>query len=1013
MAETEPRVFTIPAGVPFVDALAEGLLARAGGDPLRLAAMTVLLPTRRAGRALREAFLRLTDGQPLLLPRMTPLGDVDADELALTPLDEAGSGVGDALDLPPALPPLRRELLLARLVLAWGSRSADGEAPSPAQATALAGELGRLLDHLETEGIDPARLADLGGDFARHWERTLDFLTILTRHWPELLAETGAMDAAARRDRLLRMQADRWRNAPPETPVIAAGSTGSIPATAALLAVVARLPAGMLVLPGLDRAGDPSLWPAIAADPSHPQHGMARLLDGLGMAAHAVPSWPWPKDAAPSPRARLIAEALRPPAATEVWTRPDWRAAAGLDGAAVDRALAGVARIDCAGPHEAAGVAALLMRETLETPGRTAALVTPDRALARRVAAELRRWDVEVDDSAGEPLGDTRPGALLRLVADAFTEAAAPVPLLAMLKHPLAAFGMPPGRFRGLVRRIELHVLRGPRPAPHLAGLADALAREKRTGLAALVARLDRATRPFADAVAAAAVAPADIVRAHVAAAEALAATPESTGAEQLWRGDAGEAAARFVAELLEAAHQFPPIRGDAYAGLLETLMAAVAVRPAYGRHPRLHIWGPLEARLQQADRLILGGLDEGTWPGIAAADPWLSRPMRAALGLPPLERRIGLAAHDFAQAAAAPEVFLLRAEKVDGTPTVPCRWLRRIDAVLDALGRAMPRRPDLADRQAALDDRTRDAAGRLVPRPAAPLPPPTPRPPVALRPRRLSVTAIQTWLEDPYAIYARHVLRLDALEALDLDPGAAERGEAIHAALHLFIAEHPPPAPLPGDARARLVACGERAMAGLLSRPIVRAFWWPRLLAIADWFLAEEAAQRGLLAGSWTERKGAWTLSGPAGPFLLTARADRIDRLAAGGLAIVDYKTGTAPTEKSLGEGQAPQMPLEAAMAAAGAFPDVPAASVDRLAYWQLTGGETAGKIIAVEGAAVGALAADAQDRLAALIAAYDDPGTPYLARPRPSFAPRFSDYGHLARVAEWSEGSGDGDGG
>ncbi len=1010
-----PTIYSIPAGVPFVDALAEGMLAEAGGDPLRLAEMTVLLPTRRAGRALREAFLRLGDGRALLLPRMTPLGDVDADELVIAPADE-GLPAGD-LDAAPALPGLRRQLLLARLVLAWGAarpveESGPDAAPSPAQAAALAGELARLLDQLQTEGVDPRRLADLGGDFARHWERTLSFLGILTEAWPQLLASTGAVDAAARRDLLLRMQAERWRRAPPATPVIAAGSTGSIPATAHLLSVIARLPKGAVILPGLDSAGDPLLWPAIAADPTHPQHGMARLLDGLGVAAHTVPDWPWPRDAAPSPRARLVAEALRPAVATEVWTRADWRQTARLEAPAIDAALSGLARIDCPGPHEEAGVIALLLREVLETPGRTAALVTPDRTLARRVASELARWGIAVDDSAGTPLGMTAPGVFLRLLAEAFSEDAAPVPLLALLKHPLAGGGMAPVRFRRRVRRLEMAALRGARPAPGIDGVGAALRRQGTDALRRFVVDIDARTRGFAAALEARAGDLAGMVRAHVAAAEALAATDRDAGAARLWSGEAGDAAARFVADLLEAAEDFPPMPGATYAGLFDALAAAVAVRSAYGSHPRLHIWGPLEARLQQADRLVLGGLNEGTWPGIAQADPWLSRPMRAALGLPPPERRIGLAAHDFVQAATATEVFLTRAEKVEGTPTVPSRWLLRLDAVLEALGRTVPTDQARRQWQERLDDRLPGPAGLLVARTAQPVAPPRPRPPVALRPRLLSVTEIETWLADPYAIYARHLLKLRPLEPLDMDPGAAERGTMIHTALDRFIAEHPPPGALPADALPRLLAHGEEALAELLERPIVRAFWWPRFIRIAEWFLETEAERRAAILGSWTECHGDWQLAGPAGPFRLRGRADRIDRLATGEAAIIDYKTGGVPTAKAVMGGRAPQLPLEAAMIAAGAFPAIPQGPVASLAYWRLSGGAPAGEITEVAKARdqVEALVADARDGLMELIARFDDPDTPYLAQPRPEWAPRFTDYAHLARVSEWSDGAAEG---
>ncbi|WP_338092746.1 double-strand break repair protein AddB [Allostella humosa] len=706
----------------------------------------------------------------------------------------------------------------------------------------------------------------------------------------------------------------------------------------------------------------------------------------------------------------MLAEALRPAAATEVWTRDDWRQAARLEPAAMYAAMAGIARIDCAGAHEEAGAIALLLRETLEAPGRTAALVTPDRNLARRVAAELARWGIAVDDSAGTPLDTTPPGTFLRLLADAFAAEAAPVPLLAVLKHPLAAGGIAPARFRGRVRRLEQAVLRGARPAPGIAGILAALP-AKRSGLRRFAGALDRSTRDFAQAVSAPSITLKDLVSAHAGVAEALAASDREPGAGRLWRGEAGEAAARFIAELLAAAEDFPPIAGAAYPGLFAALAGAVAVRPAYGSHPRLHIWGPLEARLQQADRLVLGGLNEGTWPGVARSDPWLSRPMRTALGLPPPERRIGLAGHDFVQAASAGEVFLTRAVKMEGTPTVASRWLLRLDTMLEALGRRVPTAGHAGVWQQRLDDRAAGQDGVPVARPARPIAPPRPAPPVALRPRSLRVTEIETWLADPYAIYARHLLRLRALDPLDMDPGAAERGTMIHKALDEFIREFPPPGALPADALARLLHHGERALADLLQRPIVRAFWWPRFERIAEWFLAEEAGRRGGIVGSWTECNGTWMLAGPAGPFRLSGRADRIDRLASGEATIIDYKTGGVPNGRAVTSGRAPQLPLEAAMVAAGAFPLVAQGPVAALAYWRLSGAAPAGEVteIARTRDQVEALVADAHDGLVELIARFDDPATPYLARPRPDWAPRFSDYTHLARVGEWAEGAGE----
>ena len=1015
--ERPPAVYNIPAACSFVDVLARGLLARWGERPLDLAGAMVLLPTRRACRALAEALLRASGGRALVLPRLVPLGDLDAEELLFAASEEP-SGFAAAASLPPAMPLLRRQLLLSQLILKWGQVEEAAKAGRPAvvaasedQAVRLAAELARLLDQVETEGLGFERLADLvPADYADHWQQTLKFLKIITEQWPALLASEGCIGAAERRRRLLEAQAEAWRHAPPETPVLVAGSTGSIPATAALIEVVARLPQGLVVLPGLDRSADESTWAALRGDAVHAQHGLALLLARLGIEPAAVADWP---DAIAPPerqlRAAFIESALRPaeaaaadPAALVGAGVPDGRAK-------LEAALAGLRRIDCSGPGEEAAVVALILRQALQVPGRTAALVTPDRALARRVAAELRRWGIEIDDSAGLPLGETAPGTFLRLTASMIAERLAPLPLLAALKHPLAAGGHAEGAFRAKVRSLEIAVLRGPRPAPGFAGLKRALAvadAAAEPGLADWLDGLERMAAAFVAALDDPRAGLAEIVTGHIAFAEALATSDTASGAARLWDKEAGEAAADFMAELRAAASSGPPLRGERYPALLAGLLSGPdgggAVRPRHGSHPRLAILGPLEARLQHADVTVLSGLNEGTWPAETDPGPWLSRPMRADFGLPPVERRIGLAAHDFTQACAAPEVYLTRATRVEGTPSVPSRWLLRIDALLRALdpwssGRAALQRegPQWRAWAAALD---RPAQ---LERPG----PPAPCPPLAARPRQLSVTQVETWMRDPYALYAAKILRLQALDPLDADPGAAERGTLIHRVLERYVAAHPE-AP-PADAEAVLLDVGRVVFAPLRAKPGLFAFWWPRFERIARWFAAADAEHRRAVARSWAEVRGRHTLDAPGGAFVVTATADRIDLMADGELSILDYKTGALPSGRELALGFAPQLPLEAAMAAAGGFALVPAAPTARLSFWRLTGGSPPGEIKAVREDA-SELAAEALKGLAALVAAFDDPATAYRAQPRPAWAPRYNDYLHLARVKEWATSAG-----
>jgi ATP-dependent helicase/nuclease subunit B len=1010
-----PKVYTITPERPFLVTLAAGLLAMSAGDPLRLARVTVLLPTRRAVRSLREAFLRATPeggeaGAPLLLPRMWPIGDLDSDELWLA----EGAVGGNDLAVPPAIPELRRRLLLTRLVLSWGERR--GEAPiTPGQAAALAASLARLLDVVSTEGASFAKIDDLVPEnLAEHWQIVQRFLKILPQRWPRILAEEGVLDPAERRNRLFERQAEIWRRSRPRDPVIAAGLIGGIPAMTELLSLIATLDQGAVILPGLDRACAEDEWQAIEQDEAHPQYLMAGLLAALGVLPAEVRDWP-PTDAPPpvrrgdsfsdlplfappscmtekavapsegceglrARRVRLIGEAMRPAATTDAWRR--------LPRQPVD-AMEGLSRYDCTSPQAEAITIALLLRRKLETPSATAALVTPDRELARRVAAELRRWGIEIDDSAGVPLNRTPPGVFLRLVLELADSRLAPVQLLAALKHPLAAGGLAPAVFRDLARQLERAIL-GPRPAPGFAGLKAALIGSK-NALRRFIDRLEACFGPFPELLAAEAAPLSDLVISHIEAAERLAATATEYGSERLWREPAGEAAARFCHELIDAARDFPPFPGRHYPALFETLASGAVVRATFGRHPRLAIWGLLEARLQHADLLVLGGLNEGTWPAPAEQDPWMSRQMRREFDLAGPERAIGISAHDFVQSMGAPEVALTRAARNEGAPTVPSRWLLRLDAVLRAVGLEDTLRPDETVRHAA--ERI-DRAARYQP-----LPPPEPRPPLAARPRTLSVTQIETWLRDPYAIYARHILKLKALEELDADPGRAELGTAIHRTLDEFVRRFP--RHLPEDAEAQLLRIGREQFGPILSRPGAWAFWWPRFERIAHWLVDAEHVRRHRIVECLSECEGRWTVESRGGPFTITAKADRIDRLAEGRVLLIDYKTGGVPNGKTIEAGYAPQLPLEGAILRGGGFSGV-SGSAMALEYWRLSGGEPAGERCPIDRGEASALIDRVLSRVQALIERFDDPSTPYLAVPSPRWAPRFSDYRHLERLAE-----------
>lgn len=987
---THPNIYNIPPGHSFADTLAKGILEQAGGDPLVLSAYTVLLPNRRAVRTLREAFLRLSGEKAILLPRLQPVGDVDADDVAL--LLAGDDTAKDILNIPPAISKLQRQVLLARTILKTGM------AASFDQAAALATELGRFLDEIQTEGLSFDGLKNLvPEEFAGHWQQTLTFLQILTENWPSILQERGVIDQAARRNLLLAAQIAAWTKNPPQTPVIAAGSTGTVPAAAELLSLVARLPRGQLVLPGLDIMLDDDSWNVLTDD--HPQYNMKHLLARIGVDRSAVQEWPV-KNSPPvnKARVRLMSEALRPAATTE-----KWRALTPQD--ISGKALEGLTRIDCATPQEEADVVALLLRQTLETPGKTAALITPDRRLARRVTMSLRRWGIDIDDSGGQPLTELPVGSWLTLTAEMAEENLAPVTLLSVLKHPMMAGAMPAEELRNSVYALDQLVLRGPRHAGgfdglHHAvdGLDDKLA-AARASLRQWLEKLQPAMHEFLTLMTTADDLPFNkMLTAHVQMAEALATTENKDGAKRLWQAEAGEAAADYLGLLLAAGRDIPPLRPAHYVSLLKSLLKSVTVRARYGTHPRLSILGQVEARLYCADKVILGGLNEGSWPDLPAHDPWMSRPMRKKFGLPSPEKSISLAAHDFVQAATAPEVIITRARKVDGTPTVPARWLLRMETVLKAVGLDWFNADAALYRQWARDLDLPAAAPKAVMRPQ-------PRPPVAARPRELSVTQIEKWMRDPYQIYAQKILRLKALDPLDADPGGAERGTFIHAALEKFVAAFPDD--VPPDARDHLLALGKRALVDLRIPPEVEAFWWPRFEKVVDLFIEQEKSWRQGAKPYLAETSGRLQLETPGGAFALTGKADRIDRLTDGAYAIIDYKSGYVPKPADVKSGLAPQLVLEAMMLENGAFDAIKQGIVDDLIYWKVSGsGQTPVefKSILTKDATVRDLVDEAAQGLRALIDTFDDPSTPYICQPVAADKPKYSDYDHLARVKEWS---------
>lgn len=948
-------VYTVPCHRSFADALAAGLVARFGKDPLALARGRVLLPNNRAVRALTDAFVRIS-GNGLLLPRLIPIGDPEIDERiggALEPLDLERT--------PSAIDQTERLLKLGSIIRSRGS----------AEELRFAADLARTLDALLVEEVAPSDLRHAVGEsieLAKHWEKSLEKLQLIYGAWPEILRSDGSIDLAERRNRLLHGLADRWKSEPPPGFTVAGGITTAAPAVAALVARVARMPGGLVVLPGLWLSDifPTEEWEALGPDENgrgqatHPQFHLKLLLGRIGVGRDEVQRWRWSgRAASPPSRSRAVAKAMAAPTFSHEWRnlRP-W-----------ERRLSGIRLAELPDPAAEAQAIALALREALEVPGKTAALVTPDRQLAGRVSALLRRWDIEADDSAGKPLSRLAAGTLLLGIASAASEELAPVPLLALIKHPLVG-GEGEKRTGWLdhVRSLDLE-LRGPRPPSGLSGLDARFAREKAmrswSAVRDRVAGLDGLLRE-----------PLPLSR--FAALIGKAATELAD--DRAWRGPDGRMAAELLAELQASpSAEALKVTAEDAVPLLRQLLDERSVRPPYGGHPRIFIWGLLEARLQRADLLVLGGLNEGVWPSLPPPDPWLPPKVRAKLKMPTLEFRIGLSAHDFASALGAPEVLITRAKRDSRSPTVESRFLLRLDAISGGLVRDRV----LERMTLGLDD----------PGPPKPVDRPAPAPPSEQRPDRISVTSVDRLKADPFAFYASAILNLRSQDPVDADHSARWKGEAIHKLFEDWLREdecHPD----------RLRGRAERLLNDEAIHPMLRALWGPRLLEAIDW-IAE--VERGNQATGRRPLRAEIEGQAELDSIQVHGRADRIDRLPDGGLAIVDYKSGKPPSQKAVDQGFALQLGLLGLIARAGGFDGV-TGEPEAFEYWSLQ--RYRGKFGRLtrpdQAMAAGEFLAHAGQNFAQVARDYLTGTKPFEAKLNPAYAP-YGDYDQLMRLEEW----------
>lgn len=1012
-------LYNIPSHVDFGTALAQGLL----DADINLSEALILLPNRRAGRTLQTTFLRLREGEAMLLPRMVPMGDLSNEDA----VGEAISGginvdiLPDSdLDLPDGWPKLRREAMLAELVARKDSTLSQDH------IMALAQELARLMDQIETQGISADKLPGLveKAELASHWEKSLRFLEILYEVWPGIEEASGYISPAKRRRISIENQIRRWALSPPTGPVIAAGSTGSMPSTRDLLAAVLKLPQGAVVLPGLDPDLSAETWREIEHEVTHPQFGFHEVLKGCSVGPEEVQLWPSIPKTGQEARTRLLSKALLPAETTASLTE-GWRAGVeGVSGDEIGEAFADVTLYELEDDDLEAQTIALALRQGLDQPEFVSALVTPDRTLAERVRGHLQRWGIEPDDSAGLRLEDTPAFKFARVVLDLVEGQVDHFALLSLLHHPLCQLGLSDAeRVRGRAV-LDLHVLRntpsgnGFMPMLNWMSAQEASEKGPPEGLAAARLVLDRviaatqALRLEADAGEdRSSWTTLTWLITLVETLEELACPEEREEGEQtastLWAQTGAESVIGFLMEWAETLADRDKTAGSVrlpqFRALMERAASGQTVRSPFVGHPRVLILGGIEARMTSVDRIILGGLNEGTWPAETQPGPWMSRPMRRTFGLPPVERRIGLAAHDFCQAFGRAEVIMTRANLVDGGATVPSRFIKRLkaflkivkaDHVLSAKG------PSLAQAARDLDQVEKPKPERR----------PRPKPPVSARPTTFAVTDVERWKANAYEFYAKHILRLRALRPLGGQVDAAVRGTIIHDALEAVLKQHRGELPAGFD-QIVFDALFDRFQQSGLPEPQL-ALWTPRLRKAAAWFAATEQSQRAKgRSPEAIEDEAEYAFDVGDRRYTLRCRADRIDVTVDKTLVVVDYKSGAVPTGKEVFMGDKPQLALEGALIQKGAFGKVPPGrEVAELEYWKINGADEGGKV-EIRPSKTGKYKAEAAELiestwndLRTLIAAYQDEEKAFTAR-----VIRKGDYIDLARQDEWEGGDHD----
>lgn len=887
--ESASKAYYISPNIPFLETLSRYLLELSKDDPLSLGSYCVLLPTQRSLRTLKY-LLGTTSKKSLFLPNLYTLNDLvprPEDFLAAVCKTLSHQDL-DALNLPQPLSPLRARLLCAEALK---------RAPSlfdtplrPTQIFELSESLLKVLEEILTHPI-PIELWKkyIPSTHATHWEKIEHFLKTLSYLWPEILKAENASDPGVFAQRRLEILGKILNQKPLKSPLIIAGIRGLSPNFIPLLKAVSHSAKSIFLFDSLH----PDFLQNIPKKmtPHHPLHEQISLLRDLQVPLDTLRPLPFSeRSPATCPRTRLlfVNHALSFESLGETSSHD------------FEKCCDGVSFFEATSPQEEARLIALKMRHILETPNKTAALVTPDRTLAKFVKAELLRWGIRIDDSGGIPLSDLSCGLYFLMSLRTILSNYTPLSLIALLKHPLTRMGRNPNSLESTLKTLELYALRGLKMSPGLQSLEERLRHARIQASPQLKEDLDQALLLLSDLKKTCeplertlkkGATPALLLKCHEDILLNLSLTEQ--GIPLLWGENSEKEAFSLFEKICEETYNLPPLQHSFYLPFLEDLFKNTLFQPKGDVHPRLTILGLFESRLLTKDCLILGSLNEGTWPDLPTANPWLNRHLMDALNLPDPMVRIGVAIQDFIHGFLSSEVLLTRSKRDFQGIKRPSRILIYLKAFLESKGLSLPS-PSEAELLRHLE----------TPPPIKSSSPPKPTPPINARPHIFSVSDIETWIKDPYGFYARKILNIRPLHSFEETPTSADFGSLVHKLLEKAMGTSPPSILTMGTAfetTAFFKALSEGE----------KYFWKAHLLDLLERFLIEHAQRHSLKTLHEVDVTFELCMGDIAEhPFILNGRIDRLE-VESDHLHIIDYKTGNLPSFENIENGTTPQLPL------------------------------------------------------------------------------------------------------